>query len=263
MDDRLAFAIETACAAGKATLEWFQRGVTVERKADDSPVTVADRTAERVIREAIERRYPGEAILGEEEGSTGEGLSRWVIDPIDGTKSFVCGVPLFATLLSYESDGIPVIGVACFPALGDTMWAFKGGGAFWNGNPCQVSTTSDLSRASIATGSLTSTCEYGRLEGLLKLAEAGPVLRTWGDAYGHMLVATGRVEAMIDPVVAYWDISAVSLIVEQAGGCFTDFQGRSGLHGEAISANPAIQAQILEAFAAPLSPMNGGERGRG
>lgn len=249
MNDRQAFAIETARAAGKATMEWYQRDIPIERKADDSPVTIADRTAERMIREAIEKSYPGEAILGEEEGSTGESLSRWVVDPIDGTKSFVCGVPLFATLLSYELEGSPVVGVAYFPALDDIVYASRGDGAFWNGTPCHVSTTSDLSRSALTTGSLASMVEYRRLEGLLQLMEKGPVMRTWGDAYGHMLVATGRVEAMIDPIVAPWDISAVALIVEEAGGRFTDFQGCPGLHREAISANPLIHPQILEAFA--------------
>lgn len=202
-----------------------------------------------MIREAIEKSFPGEAILGEEEGLTGESLSRWVIDPIDGTKSFVCGVPLFATLLSYEFEGSPIVGVAFFPALDDVVYASHASGAFWNGTPCHVSTTSELSRSAIATGSLGSMQEYGRLQGLLRLVEKGPVMRTWGDAYGHMLVATGRAEAMIDPVVAHWDISAVALIVEEAGGRFTDFHGRPGLHREAISANPHVHPQIMEAFA--------------
>lgn len=248
MSPRLEFAIETAFKAGRLTLGLFQTGAAVRLKDDESPVTEADRLAERTMRQAIAARYPEEAILGEEEGATGGGDTRWVLDPIDGTKSFIAGVPLFSTLLSFEEAGRPILGVVVFPALNEIFFAERGRGAYWNGRPCRVRPTESLARATIATGSAGSFRSTGRWDGLARLSDQGPVLRTWGDAYGHMLVASGRIDAMIDPVVAHWDLSAVSVIVEEAGGAFTDFSGREGIHAEAISASPDIHPALLEVF---------------
>ena len=139
MSPRLEFALNAAIKGGKSTLAHFNVGTEVEIKHDLTPVTVADRGAERIIREEIEKAYPGDAILGEEEGETSQSKTRWVIDPIDGTKSFICGVPLYSTLLSYEVDGEPILGIAYFPALNEIVYAEKGQGAYWNGKPCRVS----------------------------------------------------------------------------------------------------------------------------
>ncbi|HRF60244.1 MAG TPA: inositol monophosphatase family protein [Fimbriimonadaceae bacterium] len=248
MSPRLEFAIETAYRAGRLTLGLFQTGTPIHFKADDSPVTEADRQAERLIRDAIAAHYPGEAILGEEEGLTGAGDTRWVLDPIDGTKSFVSGVPLFSTLLSFEEGGVPVLGVVVLPALNEVFAAERGGGSTWNGRPCRVRSAESLDRATIATGSASGFRATGRWDGLGRLSDSGPVLRTWGDAYGHMLVASGRIDAMVDPIVERWDLSAVAVIVEEAGGRFTDFDGRSGIHREAISSTPEIHRAVLEAF---------------
>ncbi len=248
MSPRLAFAIDAAYRAGISTLSLFRSGTAVEYKEDSSPVTMADRNAERIVRKAIAESYPGEAILGEEEGETGAGLTRWVVDPIDGTKSFVSGVPLYATLVAYEVEGEPVMGVCYFPALDEMLYAEKGQGAFWNGRPCRVSTKTDLSKAVICTGSPTSLRARGRDEGVMKLGEACLATRTWCDAYGHALVATGRVEAMLDPVVARWDISAMAAIVREAGGSFTDFQGGLPLRDEGVSCTPSLLKQVLGAF---------------
>lgn len=245
---RLEFAIETAMLAGRVTLEHFGETIEVEQKADDSPVTVADRRAERLIRERIEQYFPGEAILGEEEGETGDGDTRWVIDPIDGTKSFIAGVPLYATLLSYEEKGLPLVGVANLPALDELYAAERGRGVTRNVEPCKVSQRATLGESTIAMGSLRSTQDQGRLEGMLTLARLSPAVRGWGDAYGHLLVASGRIEAMIDPIVAPWDISAIEVIVEEAGGRFTDFSGRPGLHRDAISSNDLVHDAILDVF---------------
>jgi len=267
MSPRLAFAIEVAVRAGRATLAYFQTGTSVELKSDATPVTVADRIAERLIRDKIERAYPDDAILGEEEGAQGDSPNRWVLDPIDGTKSFVCGVPLYATLLAYEEAGIsdsgsrisdlrggdggyrPILGVCYFPALDELLYAEKGEGAFWNGRPARVSEAKTITGAAIASGSMGTMVKAGRFEGLRMLESKALAARTWSDAYGHALVATGRVAAMIDPIVARWDVSAMSVIVREAGGRFTDFEGDDALADEAISSNGHVHREVLEAFA--------------
>jgi len=247
MSPRLEFAMDTAYAAGRQTLAHFGT-VSFDLKADYSPVTVADRDAERLIRNRIASSYPSESILGEEEGGSQSG-DRWVIDPIDGTKSFVCGVPLYATLLSYEQDGRPIVGVAYFAALDLMVAAELGGGASANGRVIRVSDVTDFQRATFCCGGHKSMNQYGRASGFLKLAQESLATRTWGDAYGHCLVAMGRVEAMVDPVVSVWDLSAVGLIVEEAGGRFTDFSGGLRPTSEAVSSNGHVHERILGAFA--------------
>lgn len=250
MSPRLEFALNAALKGGKSTLAYFNAGAPVEIKHDRTPVTIADKTAERVIREEIERAFPGDAILGEEEGETARLTTRWVIDPIDGTKSFICGVPLYATLLSYEVDGEPEVGVAYFPALNDIVYAEKGQGAFWNGAPCRVSRKSSLEGAVVSCGSHTSMVKYGRMQAFIEIAKRTLATRTWCDAYGHFLVATGRIEAMVEPIVNHWDVSAVSLIVVEAGGRFTDYEGAPGPHEHVISSNGLVHDELLEAFRA-------------
>lgn len=249
MSPRLAFAIDAAYRAGRSTLAHFRTGTDVELKADATPVTVADRGAERLIREAIAGAYPHEAILGEEEGETGAGDDRWVIDPIDGTKSFVAGVPLYATLLAYEAAGRPVVGVCYFPALDELLYAEAGGGAFLNGRPIRTRQTPTEHGAILCCGGIARMQERGRLQALLALAEPALALRTWCDAYGHALVASGRADGMIDPVLARWDISALDVIVREAGGRFTDFAGADNPHTEAISSNGPLHDRLLEALA--------------
>src|SRR5687767_8070698 len=156
MSPRLAFAIEAAIRAGRSTLAHFQVATQVDLKADESPITVADRNAERIIRQAISEEFPGEGILGEEEGEAGSQGSRWVVDPIDGTKSFISGVPLYATLIAFERAGEPEIGVCYFPALNELVYAEKGHGTFWNGQPCRVSPKAGLDKTVVATGSTNS-----------------------------------------------------------------------------------------------------------
>jgi len=249
MSPLLEFALKTAVRAGKLTLAHFQSGVQVERKGDLSPVTIADREAERFIREEIARTYQNHGIYGEEEGKEGDQSARWVIDPIDGTKSFISGVPLFGTLLSYEENEVPVVGVAYFPALDEVVFAERGEGAFWNGRPARVSKVSDLKDAVICCGGHGSMDKHGRTPGITNLARKALATRTWSDAYGHMLVATGRVEAMIDPVVEWYDASAVKLIVQEAGGTHTNFDGTGDWKKQAVSTNGHLLAEILRAFA--------------
>lgn len=253
MSPRLAFAVEAAYRAGRMTLEHFQTGVAVERKSDASPVTVADRGAERIIREMLAEKYPGDAILGEEEGGDLDADDRWVIDPIDGTKSFVSGVPLYATLIGYEQAGQPILGVCYFPALDEMVYAEVGAGAFVNGRPCRVSQKSSLADSVLSCGGLKSMVERDRWPGFADLSQRTLATRTWSDAYGHALVATGRIEAMVDPVVSRWDLSALKVIVQEAGGRFTDFRNedpflRGNYELEAISTNGRLHEEVLRAF---------------
>ncbi|MEA2552125.1 MAG: histidinol-phosphatase [Fimbriimonadaceae bacterium] len=245
MSPRLAFAIEAAVKAGNGTLAHFQKGVEVQTKEDDSPVTIADREAERLLRQEIEKQYPGEAILGEEEGETGAGDNRWVIDPIDGTKSFICGVPLYATLLSFERDGEPEIAVCHLPALNELLYAERGQGAYWNGQPCRASLRPTLQGAVLSSAGYLGLKQKSLMEGFDRISEKAMATRTWCDAYGHALVATGRVDAMIDPSIKRWDISAMSLIVREAGGRFTDLEGREELGDSAMSSNGLIHEELL------------------
>lgn len=246
MSPRLEFAIDTAFRAGRSTLALFQGGAEVMFKEDETPVTLADREAERIVRELIAAKYPAESILGEEEGGNLAACDRWVVDPIDGTKSFICGVPLYATLLSYEVDGEPEIGVCYLPALDEMLYAERGKGAFVNGRPAHVSNRKSSVGAVIAVGgSMIKSANWPRVSGIIEKALA---TRTWGDAYGHSLVATGRVDAMIDPIVSHWDISAISLIVREAGGRFSDLQGNERLANEGLSTNGFIHDELVTAL---------------
>jgi histidinol-phosphatase len=193
--------------------------------------------------------YPEDGLFGEEEGQEGDQSRRWVIDPIDGTKSYVSGVPLYATLLSFEVSGRAEIGVAFFPALDLMVYAERGGGAFANGRQISASAKTRVSDAVLCSGSVRTFEAQNRLKGYLSLGRECLAMRTWCDAYGHVLVAMGQVEAMIDPIVQPYDISALSVIVEEAGGRFSSFEGNADPSGEAISACPGIYSAIIGAFA--------------
>jgi histidinol phosphatase-like enzyme (inositol monophosphatase family) len=252
MSPRLAFALDAATRAGRSTLSYFQSGVEVDLKSDSTPVTVADRGAEQLIRNLIAKSFPGESILGEEEGGDSSAPNRWIIDPIDGTKSFISGVPLYATLLSYEENFVPILGVAFFPALNEILFAEVGRGAYFNGREARVSRIAAVAGSVLCCGGLKSMVDHGRWEGFAQLSQRTMATRTWSDAYGHALVATGRVEAMIDPIVSRWDVSALKVIVEEAGGKMTDFGGGEALATSkqlaVVSTNGRIHGEVLEAF---------------
>lgn len=265
--EELDGALEAAWAAGRATLRWFQAGPEVETKADGSPVTVADREAEGLLREVLRRRFPGDGILGEEGGEDG-GTSdrRWILDPIDGTRSFIHGVPLYGVMVALEAGGDPVLGVLHFPALGETVAAARGLGCRWNGRPCRVADTDRLEDALVVTSGDARLADPGspapamaptappgpdglaaRTAALGRLAGEVGAFRTWGDCYGYALVATGRADAMLDPVVQVWDAAAVRPIIEEAGGEFTDWNGDpSHRSGHAIGTNAALAGAIRE-----------------
>lgn len=244
----LNFATDLAFKAGRITLSHFQTDVQTTFKADDSPVTIADRETERFIREAIEKAYPNHDIVGEEHGTSESGSShRWYIDPIDGTKSFMRGVPLYGVLIGLEIAGRIEVGVAHFPALNEMVYAATGEGAYWNGRACRVSETSDLSRAVCAHIDTASFARYGdKGEKWARLQQATYYNAGWCDAYGYALCATGRVDLMLDPIVSSWDASPFPVILREAGGYFGDWQGNeTHLAGEALATNANLQQAVL------------------
>ncbi|HEU4322543.1 MAG TPA: histidinol-phosphatase [Roseiflexaceae bacterium] len=248
LDSLREFAAELAWQAGKLTLRYFQTDVATELKADQSPVTVADREAERLMRRMIEARYPEHNILGEEEGESRPGASfRWILDPIDGTKSFVRGAPLYAVLVGLEREGEPVVGAVNIPALGDFLHAARGQGCLWNGRRARVSPVDSLGEALLLCTDSESMERYGRGPEYRRLAATTKMQRTWGDAYGYVLVATGRAEVMLDPAMSVWDCAALLPVLEEAGGSFTDWRGTPTIHAsEAIATNGTLLEAVLQ-----------------
>jgi histidinol-phosphatase len=245
IDDLVHFALDAAWNAGRVTLGYFQTGVAVERKADSTPLTVADREAERTLREWTARYWPDHGIVGEEFG-TSKGSSRytWVFDPIDGTKAFVAGVPLYANLVALLDGDRAVLGVMHFPALGETVWAARGRGCYWNERRARVSDVSDIGNATLLTSGLDL---FGaRQPAWDRLVSSTYIQRTWGDAYGYALVATGRAEIMVDPVMELWDAAPMQVILEEAGGTLTDWSGVPTIHHrETIGTNGMLHGAVL------------------
>jgi len=244
----LDFTTETAYLAGKLTLGYFQTGVRPDFKADDSPVTIADRQAEQLIRDRIEKQYPRHAIVGEEYGvKEAEGAShRWFIDPIDGTKSFLCGVPLYSVLIGLEIEGVIKVGVAYFPALGEMIAAASGEGCWWNGRRARVSNVTHLERGVVTFSDVASFAKCGRSAVWERLKQTTYYRAGWGDAYGYLLVATGRTELMLDPIMNVWDCAPFPPILKEAGGYFGDWQGNPTIHGnEALATTQHLLPQVL------------------
>ncbi|HEY2976047.1 MAG TPA: inositol monophosphatase family protein [Pyrinomonadaceae bacterium] len=244
----LDFTVRVGREAGEITHRYFKGSYIAEYKADLSLVTVADREAERHIREAIRRAFPDDGILGEEEAEKlGSSSRRWIIDPVDGTFSFVHGVPLYAVLIGLEVDGESVLGVVNLPAVNELIYAARGFGCFWNGEPAHVSATPSLSDALLLSTDFGTCDQHGFGQAAEALQRQVTARRTWGDAYGHVLVATGRAEVMLDPIMNVWDCGALLPILEEAGGTFTDWHGRRSIHsGHAISTNRILFETVME-----------------
>lgn len=241
LDDAVAIAKE----AGEATLRWFRAvDLEVERKVDGTPVTAADRAAEALVRQRLAEAYPDDGVLGEEElETTGSSGRRWIVDPIDGTKGFARGVPLYTTLLAVEDEHGVAAGVIVVPALGEAVWAGRGLGCFHDGRLCSVSAVTALDEAYLTTSSYSHWPE----EGLLAVRRSGMHMRTWGDGYGYLLVATGRVEAMVDPEVATYDVAPMPVILAEAGGRFTDLAGNDGHSGgSGLATNGVLHGELLQ-----------------
>jgi histidinol-phosphatase len=246
-------AAEVARKSGDVALDFFRKGVTVDIKGDGTPVTVADRTAEQTARDWIEKHFPQDGILGEEFGETRPGARRrWILDPIDGTKTFVRGVPLWGTLVAIAEGEKILAGAAYFPPVGELLVAAPGAGCFWNDKPTRVSTVSELSQAVVLSTDQRFLQYPERGTAWRALAARAYMDRTWGDCYGYLLVATGRAEVMVDEVLSPWDAAALQPIIEEAGGVFTDWTGkRTSFGGNAIATNGALAAQVRELLGVP------------
>jgi histidinol phosphatase-like enzyme (inositol monophosphatase family) len=244
--------MEMAIAAGAITLRYFGTSLTVDSKSDGTPVTIADREAESFLRGEIGRRFPGHGILGEEFGEEpGTESVRWILDPIDGTKSFMRGVPLYAVLIGVEVEGEPLVGVAHFPALHETVAAARGLGCLWSRPdgttvPARVSETDEISRSVLLTTDTLRAAESPVSEGWGELTSRTAFVRSWGDAYGHALVATGRAEIMVDPLLSPWDAAPLLPILLEAGGRFTDLAGNDTIHGgSGVSTNGRLHSEVV------------------
>jgi histidinol-phosphatase len=251
-DDDLRFAHVLADDADAQAMQRFRaRDLRVDTKSDTTPVTDADRAAEEAIRRMLSRARPRDAVVGEELGADGWGSRRWVIDPIDGTKSFLRGVPVWATLIALMVDDDVVAGVVSAPALGRRWWAARGTGA-WTGKSlaaasrCHVSTVDSLAQASLSYSSLTGWEDSGRLEVFLHLMRGCWRTRAYGDFWSYMLVADGAVDIATEPALALHDMAAPAVIVEEAGGRFTDLNGKPGpLGAAALATNGILHDEVL------------------
>lgn len=240
MSPDLTLAHELADAADAIALPRFRSGLAIETKPDLSPVTEADRAVEAEIRRVLAEERPGDAILGEEEGAVGSGSRRWIVDPIDATRNYARGIPVWATLIALEEDGEVRLGVVSAPALGRRWWAERGAGAFANGERLHASAVSTVEEAVLS---------FAFSDELPAIAARAWQARGFGDFWAHMLVAEGAVDGAIDPGVSEWDLAAVQVIVEEAGGRFSDFSGESRIDGgNGLSSNGRLHDALLAAL---------------
>lgn len=244
---------EVAALAGAEALKHFRGRLAVEVKADGSPVTRADLDAERVVRAWIEQRFPDDGILGEEFGETRPGARRrWLVDPVDGTRAFVKGVPLWGTLVAVAEGDHVLAGAAEFPALGERLVAARGEGCWWNGARCQVSRVDTLDEATVLATDVGFLKSPERGDRWRMLATRAANARTWGDCYGYLLVAIGRAELMVDGWLSPWDAAALQVAVEEAGGVFSDWSGRATAFSDgAVATNAALAAELRGALGVP------------
>jgi histidinol phosphatase-like enzyme (inositol monophosphatase family) len=257
LEPRLVLAVEAAREAGRLTLEYFRRDdLDIELKCDDTPVTAADRHAEELLRHRIAAAFPNDAILGEEfPEQSGTSGFRWILDPIDGTKSFIHGIPLYSTLVGLECEGQSVLGVIRIPAQEECVYAAHGLGAWYvrGDQPpraAQVSQQRSLSNATFLNSEVLCFDQTGRRPAYDRLQAAVRLTRTWGDGYGYLMVATGRADIMVDPIMAIWDAAALQPILEEAGGTFTDWHGNPVFQaGEGIATNGLLLNDVLDCLA--------------
>jgi histidinol phosphatase-like enzyme (inositol monophosphatase family) len=256
---RISFALDLATAASRVTLKYFRTDeYQVERKSDRSPVTMADKEAEQQIRTLVEANYPEDAILGEEFGGVrGTNEYEWIIDPIDGTKSFISGVPLYSTLVGLTWGGIPIAGVIAIPALGELVIAAEGRGAWYGQStpdqpewvelqPTRVSQVQDLAEGLFLVSQVDNFEKRGAATAYRALESLAYITRSWGDGYGYLLVATGRAELVVDPIVNPWDVAAVAPVILEAGGKFTSWRGDYDIRaGHCFASNGRVHAKAL------------------
>jgi len=241
------FAVDLARTAGEITLKYFRRAPETNKKADGSFVTIADREAEAYLRKEIRERFPQDALIGEEEGEL-EGTSgrRWIVDPIDGTFAFVHGVPFYGVLIALEIDGEPTLGVINMPGLNEIVYAAKGLGCFYNGATARVSTTESLEESLLLCTDFSACHKFGFGAAIDEFQLRARTTRTWGDCYGYVLLATGRADVMLDPVMNIWDCAALLPVVTEAGGTFTDWKGQTTIEGgNAIATNGLLFDEVM------------------
>ena len=243
----MEFSVDVAWQAGKIVMRYFGTGVSPDWKTDNSPVTIADREAEEIIRKLIVKSFPEDGIVGEEFGNkTSNSGFTWLIDPIDGTKSFVQGVPLFGVLIAREGPNGVDIGCVYLPALDEMVWAGRGHGCWWNGRRARVSDVGELKDSCICFTSPVNFAKNSRKDEWDSLTKASRLVRGWGDCYGHILVATGRAEASFDPIMNPWDCGPLLPIMEEAQGTFTNWNGEATIHGkDAFSTNGFVFDEVM------------------
>jgi histidinol-phosphatase len=250
LEKYLSVARRAAQQGGQRALKYFQKKITVTRKVDRSPVTRADREAEQVIRRILGKAFPSHMLCGEEYGweKAQKAEFKWWIDPVDGTRQFVRGIPFWGTLVALEHMGEVIVGVIRHPALGLTLWAAKGMGCFADGKKAQVSKIPKLQNGTFTYGGM-RLVPPGWRKRMEKLCGLSDDDRGFGDCFGHGFVIMGKVEAMLDPVVKPYDVAAIKICVEEAGGKFTDLKGRPTIYGgNAVSSNGLVHSQILKAL---------------
>jgi myo-inositol-1(or 4)-monophosphatase len=244
----LRIALRANEIAAEVIMPLYRAGIVAELKADRTPVTEADKNAELAIREFLAREVPGHGVIGEEFGEdAGDGRHRWILDPIDGTKSFMHHVPLFGTLVALELDGAPALGVIGCHAAGETAWAARGHGAWLNGERIRVSGTASMPDATVSMTSAARLSESypGAWE---RLRARARLVRTWGDCYGYLMVASGRADVMLDPAMNLWDVAALYPVITEAGGRITTWEGEDRVGESAIATNGVLHDAILGAI---------------
>ena len=248
LQELLDFAVMLARGAGDITLKYFRKQPETSTKSDGSFVTIADREAESYLRRQIAERFPDDGILGEEEGElAGRSGRRWIVDPIDGTFAFVHGVPLYGVLIALEIENEMSVGVINIPALGEIVSAATGCGCWLNGDATRVSTTAKLDEALLLSTDFNAAAKHGFAQAANELQRRAKVSRTWGDCYGYVLVATGRADIMLDPIMNLWDCAPLLPIMEEAGGTFTDWLGvRTVDGGNSIATNGLLFEEVMQ-----------------
>jgi histidinol-phosphatase len=252
--DYLDFALETAVAAARAAgeiaLRYYRTGFDVTLKPDQTPVTQADREAERAIVEIVTRAFPSHGILGEEDGARGDQAVRWIIDPIDGTRNFVRRIPVWATLIALEEHGTVTVGVIHNPVTGELAAARRGGGAYLNGERLRVSDVDDLAAALLLHADLGLLRRTGHWDGFVRLVDATERQRGFGDYLGYTMVAGGRSDVYLEVDLKPWDLAPCRLLVEEAGGRFTDLGGVPTIYGgSALATNGRLHTAVLARLA--------------
>lgn len=246
MQQWMEAAAELAKKTGEVALRSYRTGIGVDLKHDQSPVTEADRSAERFAREWIAKRFPEHGVIGEEYGeSNPDARLRWCIDPIDGTRTFIAGVPLWGTLIALCEGKRVLAGAASYPAAGEWIVAANGEGCWSDGVRCRVSNVDNVERATVLTTDVSFKHRPQRRDGWTQLASRANTARTWGDCYGYLLVATGRAEVMVDSIMMPWDAAPFVPIIKEAGGVVVDYNGEDAAFGDGAVATNAALAQVV------------------